>query len=162
MSEIPEFLRTEVYHPLFVHFPIALLLLGTLFKIIGYWSKGQFLSLPGTIILSLGVIGGWIAIYTGDLADGIVSRTLCDPTILKDHENSSYTTMWLFSGALIFDLLFQLKLISFKRKLFDILIIVTLILGSGYLIYTGHLGATLVYEQAAGVNIPSSDCANFN
>jgi uncharacterized membrane protein len=108
MSEIPEFLRTEVYHPLFVHFPIALLLVGTLFKITGLWGKGQFLSLPATIILALGVIGGWIAIYTGDLADGIVSRTLCDPTILKAHENSSYTTMWLFSCSLFVDLLLQL------------------------------------------------------
>lgn len=162
MSELPEFLRTEVYHPLFVHFPIALLLVGTLFKITGLWGKGQFLSLPATIILALGVIGGWIAIYTGDLADGIVSRTLCDPTILKDHENSSYTTMWLFSCALFVDLLLQLKVISFNKKFVNILVIFTLLVGSGYLIYTGHLGATLVYQQAAGVNIPTSDCANFN
>lgn len=161
MQEIPEFWRTEVYHPLFVHFPIALLLVGTFFKITGLWSKGKFLSLPGTILLILGAIGGWIAVYTGDLADGIVSRKLCDPTILKDHENSSYTTMWLFSCALLVDLLFQLKFISFKRKLIDILVIITLLVGSGFLMYTGHLGATLVYQQAAGVNIPSSDCAGF-
>tara|TARA_R100000935_G_scaffold7747_1_gene16390 strand:+ start:1032 stop:1520 length:489 start_codon:yes stop_codon:yes gene_type:complete len=162
MSEIPEFWRTEVYHPLFVHFPIALLLLGTLFKISGLWSKGQFLSLPGIIILALGVIGGWIAIYTGDLADGIVSRTLCDPTILKDHENASYTTMWLFSCVLFVDLLYQLNLISFKSKLIEILVIITLLVGSGLLMYTGHLGATLVYQQAAGVNKPNPDCSGFN
>lgn len=161
MLEIPEFWRTEVYHPLFVHFPIALLLVGTLFKIFGLWGKGEFLSLPGTIILALGVLGGWIAIYTGDLADGIVSRTLCDPTILKDHENSSYTTMWLFSSALLADLLFQLKLIPFKRKLIEILVILTSLVGSGFLMYTGHLGASLVYQQAAGVNIPASDCSGF-
>lgn len=162
MLEILEFWRTEVYHPLFVHFPIALLLVGTLFKITGIWEKGKFLSLPGTILLILGVIGGWIAIYTGDLADGIVSRTLCDPTILKDHENSSYTTMWLFSCALLVDFLFQLKLISFRSKLIDIMVIITLLIGSGFLMYTGHLGATLVYQQAAGVHTPSSDCAGFN
>lgn len=162
MQEIPEFWRTEVYHPLFVHFPIALLLAGTLFKITGLWGKGKFLSLPGTILLTMGVIGGWIAIYTGDLADGIVSRTLCDPTILKDHENSSYTTMWLFSCALLVDFMFQLKFISFKKKLIDILVISTLLVGSGFLMYTGHLGATLVYQQAAGVNRPSPDCAGFN
>lgn len=162
MQEIPEFWRTEVYHPLFVHFPIALLLVGTLFKITGLWAKGKFLSLPGTILLTIGLMGGWIAIYTGDLADGIVSRTLCDPTILKDHENSSYTTMWLFSFALFVDVLFQLNFISFKRKLIDVLVIITLLVGSGFLMYTGHLGATLVYQQAAGVNRPTSDCAGFN
>lgn len=162
MQEIPEFWRTEVYHPLFVHFPIALLLVGTFFKIAGLWGKGKFLSLPGSILLTLGVIAGWIAIYTGDLADGIVSRTLCDPTVLKDHQNSSYTTMWLFSCALLVDFLFQLKIISFKRKLMDALVIITLLVGSGFLMYTGHLGATLVYQQAAGVHRPAPDCAGFN
>lgn len=34
-------------------------------------------------------------------------------------------------------------------------------IGSGILIYTGHLGATLVYQQAAGVHIPSEDCSEF-
>lgn len=162
MLEIPEFWRTEVYHPLFVHFPIALLLVGTFFKIMGLWGRGQFLSLPGTILLIIGVVGGWIAIYTGDLADGIVSRNLCDPTVLKDHENSSYTTMWLFSCALLLDCFFLLNLSSFKNKLFNFLVVIILMVGSGFLIYTGHLGASLVYQQAAGVNVPTSDCANFN
>jgi uncharacterized protein (DUF2237 family) len=35
------------------------------------------------------------------------------------------------------------------------------LVGSGFLIYTGHLGASLVYQQAAGVHIPSDDCSEF-
>jgi putative Mn2+ efflux pump MntP len=39
--------------------------------------------------------------------------------------------------------------------------VVLALVGSGFLAYTGHLGATLVYQQAAGVHIPSEDCHEF-
>tara|TARA_R100000935_G_C2763030_1_gene134442 strand:- start:86 stop:574 length:489 start_codon:yes stop_codon:yes gene_type:complete len=162
METLPDFWRTEVWHPLFVHFPIALLLVATLFKIAGLWAKGKFLDLPASILLVLGTIGGWLAIYTGDLADGIVSRNLCDPTALKDHENNAYIMIWLFTAALLVDLVFQSGFLKIKTSIARGVLIILMIIGSGYLAYVGHTGATLVYQQAAGVNIPSADCAEFN
>lgn len=162
MEQIPDFWRTEVYHPLFAHFPIALLLMGTFFKIFALWGKGKFLASPGTILLITGTIGGWITIYTGNLADGIVSRTLCDPTVLKDHENAAYLMIWLFTVALLIDVVYLFNLVKLKKQLANFLVVLILMTGSGYLAYVGHLGATLVYQQAAGVNIPSKNCAEFN
>lgn len=95
METLPDFWRTEVFHPLSVHFPIALLFIALLFKSMALFSRKESFSLGGSILLVLGVMGSWIAIYTGDLADGVVARTLCDPTILKDHENYAYTTAWI-------------------------------------------------------------------
>lgn len=161
MNELPEFWRTEVYHPLSVHFPIALLLIASLFKAVGLWSSKLTWSHGGRILLALGVIGIWIAIYTGDLADGIVSRQLCDPTILKTHENYAYITAWLFSGALILDLIVAFTEFLKKKAIF-LIIVLLMLTGSGFLTYVGHLGAELVYQQAAGVNVPSEDCAGFN
>lgn len=115
MNELPEFFRTEVYHPLFVHFPIVLLLIATLFKIVSLWSKKVTYSEGGSILLILGVISVWIAVYTGDQADGIVSRQLCDPTVLKEHENLATTTAWIFSMALVLDLL--LRYVESFRKI---------------------------------------------
>lgn len=37
-----------------------------------------------------------------------------------------------------------------------------MLIGSGYLVYIRHLGAQLVYQQAAGVYHPSEDCSEFN
>ncbi|WP_026915937.1 DUF2231 domain-containing protein [Christiangramia portivictoriae] len=160
-TQIPEFWRTEVFHPLSVHFPIVLLLLATLFKIISLWSGRETWHFGGRLLLILGVIGVWISIYTGDLADGIVARQLCDPTILKDHENFAYTTAWLFSIGLLLEIVcYYLK--SFRNRITNLVVVVLLVAGSVCLFYVGHLGASLVYQQAAGVNIPSDNCAEFN
>ena len=136
--------------------------MATLFKIATIWVKGKFLDLPGSILLVAGTIGGWIAIYTGDLADGVVSRTICDPTVLKAHENNGYTMIWLFTVALVIDVLYQLKISKFKVFWVKWIIILLMMVGSGYLAYVGHLGAQLVYQQAAGVYVPTTNCAEFN
>lgn len=161
MAEIPEFWRTEVFHPLSVHFPIVLLLLATLFKLTGLWSSKVTWDHGGRFLLVLGVIGVWISIYTGNLADGIVSRQLCDPTVLKEHENFAQATAWIFTAALIIELLMR-YLDLLKTRLFSIILVILMLVGSGTLTYVGHLGAELVYQQAAGVNIPSEDCSEFN
>lgn len=162
MEQIPDFWRTEVLHPLFVHFPIALLIMATIFKIATLWGKGKFLDIPGTILLIIGTIGGWAAIYTGDLADGIVSRTICDPTVLKAHENHGYTMIWLFTAAVFIDVLYQFKFSTFKISWAKGILVLLMLIGTGYLGYVGHLGAQLVYQQAAGVYVPTSNCAEFN
>lgn len=161
MEVVPDLWRTEVFHPLSVHFPIALLIMGTFFKIFSLWKKGSFLHLPGTILLILGTISGWLAIYTGNLADGIVARTICDPTVLKDHENTAYTMTWIFTAAAGIDLLYYIKALPRQKFLLKGLVVIMLIAGSGFLIYAGHLGASLVYNQAAGVYQPSKNCAEF-
>ena len=161
MVELPDFWRTEVFHPLSVHFPIVLLLMATVFKLIGLWSSKITWDHGGRLMLLLGVIGVWISIYTGDLADGIVSRQLCDPTVLKEHENLAYTTAWIFSIALVIELLMR-YIDIIKTKITSIFLVLLMIAGTGILMYVGHLGAELVYQQAAGVNIPSEDCTEFN
>ena len=161
MVELPDFWRTEVYHPLSVHFPIVLLLMATLFRIIGLWSSRITWDQGGRLLLILGVIGVWIAVYTGDLADGIVSRQLCDPTVLKDHENMAFTTAWIFTAALFLDFLRRFAEF-FENRVVSIILVLLMLTGSGTLTYVGHLGAELVYQQAAGVNVPSDDCSEFN
>ena len=161
MEQIPDFWRTEVFHPLSVHFPIALLVVAFLFKLIAVRHQKEVWEQGGSILLGLGVLGIWIAIYTGDLADGIVSRQLCDPTVLKEHENFAWISAWLFSAGLAADVLRFTDLPIFKNKLFILMGILLLGGGTGTLMYTGHLGAGLVYQQAAGVNVPSSNCVEF-
>ena len=161
MEQIPDFWRTEVFHPLSVHFPIALLVVAFLFKLIAVRHQKEVWEQGGSILLGLGVLGIWIAIYTGDLADGIVSRQLCDPTVLKEHENFAWISAWLFSAGLVVDLLKFTSLPIFRNRLFILVGILLLGGGTGTLMYTGHLGASLVYQQAAGVYVPSSNCVEF-
>ena len=116
MTELPDFWRTEVFHPLSVHFPIALLTIAFVFKAIGIWSYKETWKLGGSILLATGLAGLWISIYTGNLADGIVSRKICDPTVLKDHQNAAYVTAWIFTAAMAFDLFLPVLKNTFGRK----------------------------------------------
>ena len=161
MQEIPDFWRTEVFHPLSVHFPIALLLVAFVFKLIALQYRKELWEKGGTILLGLGVIGIWIAVFTGDQADGIVSRQLCDPTVLKEHENLAWIAAWIFSAGLGIDLLRLIKYPVFKSTFILFAAVLALAAGNAVMVYVGHLGAQLVYQQAAGVYTPSSNCAEF-
>lgn len=161
MNQLPEFWRAEIWHPLSVHLPLAILLLATLFFLIGYFTKSLFWENMSKVLLLTGTVGAWLAIYTGDLADPIVSRQICDPTVLATHETNAYVVGWLFTAVAAIIILEHFGWLTQFKKITRLFIIILSITGSGFLMYTGHLGATLVYQQAAGVYIPSENCVEF-
>ncbi len=161
MTHVPDFWRTEIWHPLFVHFPLAILLFGTLCILISIILQKKFWADMSKLLLVIGTLGIWITIYTGDLADSVVGRKICDPTVLETHEANAYIVGVIFS---IISIILILEYFSFFRKakkIVSIILVSLALIGSGFLIYTGHLGAHLVYQQAAGVHIPSEDCHEF-
>lgn len=159
------FEREEIWHPLSVHFPIALLLFATIIHLIALFLKEgrkNTWEFSGSLLLYSGSLLAWFSIYTGDIADGVVGRTICDPTVLKSHEITAFTMAYLFTSASIGNLL--LVIVKLNEKLITslkYLVIILMLAGSGYLMYSGHLGASLVYQQGAGVNKPSLDCNGF-
>ena len=151
----------QTWHPLTVHFPIAFLLLSgilSLYLLIKYSSPLAKFNLG---LMGLGILTAFLSLYTGDIEDGKVSRTLCDPTVLKTHENYAYYMIWCYVTLFIF---WMAKLYSRLRKykaIMTFFIVLSSIAGLGTLVYTGHLGASLVYEQAAGVEFPTENCEGF-
>lgn len=166
MDQVPDFWRAAVWHPLSVHFPIVLLIFATLARMVVFFlsdsHKTHWLYMS-RFMLYAGVLAAWVGVYTGDLADGAVARSLCDPTVLKSHENAAYALSWLFSVAVLLDL-FAVLPAAFRRYGWwrEALILLLLLVGSGYLVYAGHLGASIVYQQGAGVYHPSANCREFN
>lgn len=159
--DFSEFYRTETYHPVTVHWPIVLLTIGSFFYILGYFKKNYLLP-SGRLLIIIGTLGAWLAIYTGNLADGIVSRKLCDPTVLKSHENFAYYTAYIFSSVIAVEVtLLFMKLKENLNKVLHWLLMLTMVAGLSILTYVGHLGGSLVYDQAAGVVVPSDDCSEF-
>lgn len=157
--------REEIWHPLSVHFPTALLVFATIIKLLALVLKEQqryIWETLGSLMLFAGSLLAWLSIYTGDLADGIVARTLCDPTILKSHEIAAFTMAYLFTSASLINLvLLSGKLTVKLLNPLKYALVLVMLTGSGYLTYTAHLGASLVYQQGAGVHKPSSDCKDF-
>ena len=148
------FWRTEVWHPLTVHFPIALLVFSTLVFFISFvlpsekrlqWQKFSI------VLLFAGTVGAWVALYTGDLADGVVARKICDPLLLKDHEIAAQTSTYLFTAACVIILLLNIPVINAFRKIIIVIVVAIMATGCVYLTIASHAGATLVYNQGAGV-----------
>tara|TARA_B100000508_G_scaffold137355_1_gene131646 strand:- start:169505 stop:169996 length:492 start_codon:yes stop_codon:yes gene_type:complete len=161
MDSVPSIWRTEVLHALSVHLPIVALTLATLLFISSFLIKQNWIKPASQFLLIIGTIGAWIAVFTGDAADGIVSRELCDPRVLKDHENSALTTSFLFTAASIITVA-QLFWIRDRFSVFiRVINLILLIVGMSFLLYVGHLGASLVYQQGAGTFQPSEDCSEF-
>jgi uncharacterized membrane protein len=166
MADIPSIWRVELIHPLVVHFPVVLLLCGTLAWLAGQWvaenGRWAFLRPAGRLMLGVGAASAWAAVYTGHLADAEVVRTLCDPTVVEAHEEYATLAAAIFTGAVVVDFA-SLLIDALKRWRTPIAVVVALALiaGATLLGYVGHLGSTLVYQQGAAVYHPTEMCTEF-
>jgi uncharacterized membrane protein len=166
MNSLPDIWRVELWHPLTVHFPIALLIGATLTRLASrFWDAiSNWIVKMSRVLLFGGTMFAWIAVYTGSLADAEVVRSLCDPTVLESHENISYSVGWIFTAAVLLDVIYMFKpgvLETIKTSWKEWILIGLLLVGTGFLTYSSHLGVRLVYQQAAGVYHPAEDCRNF-
>lgn len=164
MADIPSIWREELWHSFLVHLPIVTLLLASITALLKpFFSKDVhrlFLGQTTFVMLLIGVFSGWIAIYTGELAYDIEVRKICDPEVLQEHQWWGYACLITYSVALALVIGFRFisaKLLSLA-KTFSIILLAAGLIG---LFYTGHLGASLVYQQGAGTYKPSSDCSEF-
>lgn len=160
-----DFMRPQVWHALSVHFPIALLPVATITMLISFFVKEgnkRTWQIAATLLLFAGCLMAWVAVYTGSEAEGHVARKICDPTILKDHEIAGERMTWIFTGAALLLIGFATNLLPVRLKTITLFLAFALMLtGTGYLVYTGHIGATLVYEQGAGVENHEVDCSEY-
>ena len=158
-------MRPEVWHALTVHFPIALLPVATITMLISFFigdANKRSWQAATTLLLFAGCLTAWIAVYTGDSAESIVARKICDPTILKDHEIAGQNVTWIFTVAAVLHLSFMTNLVKARLRIFSFYVsFILMLVGTGYLVYTGHIGASLVYEQGAGVKNHEVDCSDY-
>jgi uncharacterized membrane protein len=164
LADIPSIWREGLWHPLSVHLPIAALFLSSVaaifVEIIANKGYKAFLKKFVFTLLAIGVASGWIAIYTGELAYTIEVRKICDPKILQEHQWWSYAVLIAYSTALTLKISRRFTASVFSKIIKPIYLLLMIVSLCG-LVYTGHLGASLVYQQAAGVYVPSPDCTEF-
>jgi uncharacterized membrane protein len=157
-GELSSMWRIELLHPAVVHFPVALTVVGSLFWILGRFGKLGYFRIPAALLLVFAALGAWLGVQTGFWADAEVGRELYDPRPLKDHENLSLAFAWLMSAIALVEIL-CLTVIRHARalKAMNLLLGLALVLAFGLVGFTAHLGAGLVYQQGAGVEMPSSE-----
>jgi uncharacterized membrane protein len=136
-------------HPIVIHFPIALLLVGVLVQIAGLITKKDWLSRASLLMLILGALGTFFAVRSGHAAEETVIETPAIEATLERHEDLGEWTMWFFLV-----LAASRVALGWWRKpppAIHWIFVVAWLGGAGLLVWTAYHGGELVYRHGAGV-----------
>jgi len=139
------------WHPIWVHFAIALLATGAAIYLVFGWKPGKVAGAPSNALvvarwmLWLGAFSAVAALLTGYWASGTVAHDDVAHANMMVHRN------WAFAATLFFTavaLLEYLRRNDVRASVFSALL---LLVGSSTLLMTGLEGAENVYEYGLGV-----------
>jgi uncharacterized membrane protein len=158
-TPIPSLWRTELLHPPVVHFTVALLAvaagLRALALIPALDRRFPFLRNTARLNLLLGVVAAWASLWTGEGAEDVVNRLICDPTATHRHSEWAEWTTYVATAALVGEL------VSLRLRRWAWVAAALGISAGALVLMTGHKGAELVFQQGAGVYRPSPGCQEF-
>ena len=160
---------TSHLHPMIIHFPIALLIIGFLADIIGVMFKKDFFTKAGFYLLILGTLGVVASYITGNIAGEGVEEAGALKQALENHEDAAQLSLWLMVAAAVV----RIAVVSIKKYtgIFKYVALTLFLLGVLSIVRTGYYGGELVYKHAAGVqfnlgldltNPGSQDAENIN
>lgn len=135
-------------HPLFVHFPLALLSAGILFDVLGYGLKKPSLSNAGWWCFALGVLSAIVTVFTGLQAEETVSLSQEAHEVLENHEHFQIYSTVVLTGLLIWR--------GIKRGRLPNPSIVYLLINAiavGAILFGSHYGGQMVYQYGVGTSV---------
>jgi uncharacterized membrane protein len=138
-------------HPMIVHFPIALLIVGFLADVTGLITKKEFFYKSGFYLLILGTLGVIAGYLSGEYAgDGVIEAGALGQA-LELHEAAAELSLWLMLGTA----LVRIAAVFLKKYDGPIKIFATLLFLAGVISIarTGYYGGELVFKHAAGVQL---------
>lgn len=141
------------WHPVLVHFPIALLFAALLFELWGRWSKDSRASWAGFVLTIAGTVGLLLAFITGNYAEIVAAHQHIPQKPIGDHEAWATASSWIFIGLVAWRSYLNPQESRFRFYLLAVVSTLTL------LTVTGYKGGELVYKYAAGVGVQSPPIA---
>lgn len=148
-------------HPMIVHFPIALIIVGFLADALGIFLKKEFFSKAGFYLLILGTLGVVAAYLSGNIAGDGITEAGSLKQALETHESAAELSLWLMVGTALVRIALQLT----KKYVgtFRWIALFIFLIGVLSIARTGYYGGELVFKHAAGVqfNFGSFD-SSFN
>ena len=144
-------------HPQVVHFAIALLFVGVLFRAASWLGRPAFLGPSATALLTLGTLAAIVAVYTGDVAHGPVEQMPGLRPAVEDHEFWGSWARNIFVIVLLAELVALALRNSPKARYALITSTAVGVLGLGALYEAGEHGGEIVYGYAGGVGTRSGN-----
>jgi uncharacterized membrane protein len=146
-------------HPQVVHFAIALLLLGVLFRLISLTGKLKFTDHAAAALLILGTVAALVSVKSGDAAHGPVERIPGARPVVVEHEEAAETTHDVFAVVVLLELIALGMVLSPRTagatRWVHAASAVVGVWGGWTLYKTAELGGEIVYKYAGGPGIRS-------
>lgn len=143
--ELSQYFAT--WHPLLVHFPIALLFTAVGLDLYGFSFRHEKAVWAGNVVLILGTVGVLFTFITGNFAEIWAARSFIPQDPLKTHESYATIASWGFIALVALR-----SFISLERNQHLIKPYLAGAAGALFALYlTGSQGGQLVYKYAAGV-----------
>ncbi len=153
-----------VYHPAIVHFAVALLVVGVLFRWVSLTGRAAFTGPAAATLLLLGTIAAFLAVHSGTNAHGPVERIPGARQAVVDHEEAGE---WARNVFLVVAALELVGLFTRRRRLnvargalWGSAIVG--VFGLAALYKAGNRGGDLVYRYAGGVGTRYGDSADVS
>jgi uncharacterized membrane protein len=144
------------FHPIIVHFPIALTFAGAGARLLWVLFKKDWLSYAATTLLVLAAAGAFAAVYTGDLAHGPVERVPGSRNAVVEHEEWGERARNILIGIALVEL-GALALAANRRRVLHYVSAVAGVAAMYCMFEAGDHGGNLVYSYAGGVGIRTGD-----
>ncbi len=162
-------MRTELFHPLSVHFPIAFIVLFIVIKIATLFVKDEIVKKIGNFFYQASLITSLIltgaSLYLGDSAAEIVKNKICQMSKIDQHEDFSKLLLLVLILLLAVEILFTFLKDHWKNanlktiRILHVFLVLILFFATGFFLFkTAHTGAALVYEQGAAVLNHPKNC----
>jgi uncharacterized membrane protein len=149
----PNFAAT---HPQVVHFVVALLIIGVLFRLVALSGKVKWTGPAATALLVMGGIASWVAAKSGTAAHGPVERIPGARDAVEEHEEWGERTRNVFVGVAALELVALALGAGAARTVRAVSGLVGL--AGLYVLYeAAEHGGELVYAYAGGVGIRSGN-----
>ncbi|HGI6545102.1 TPA: DUF2231 domain-containing protein [Listeria monocytogenes] len=135
-------------HPLFIHFPIALLSLATIISILHLFLKKINLSITLTTLLTTGMVFGIISYMLGDSGKAFAIQyygVKYVEKLVNLHETFALASLIAYGLATLTQL-GNMWFVKYK-KICTVATIILTIIGLILLVIAGHLGASITYGK---------------
>ena len=150
-------------HPQVVHFVVALLLMGVLFRLVSLTGRLtgrlKFTNHAAATLMILGMIATAVAIKSGDAAHGPVERIPGARAAVQSHEQAADWTHDIFLGVAVLELVALGMALSAKAaphvRWVHVASAAVGVWGATTLYQTAELGGQLVYNYAGGPGLRS-------
>ena len=152
------------YHPIIVHFVIALLVLGVIFRWVSLSGRALFTGPAAAVLILIGTVAAVLAVQSGTDAHGPVERIPGVRQAVNDHEDAGE---WARNVFLVVAALEIVALVSRRRRvnvargaLWGSAVVG--IFGVAALVKAGDRGGDLVYKYAGGIGTRLGDTADVS